>query len=605
MDSSKLNDRSLWVAADTETDGFEAAYDGSRVMHCMQVVLDGEAYILREREDIQHVLTHYVPCFVNAKFDVGVLRCHGYTVNTYHDIAVANYHLIGARSSENNSLNTMAETYLGQQKLEKPRDWAVFDEEAERYALQDALLTDGLLDKVLTTLQNMTIAWECYVNIDLAYIDTLVEMHNNGVHVNAAELTPLVPTYEAQIAEVVKQHAKIYGFRRGKCDDVTKAMRVNGAPMIREVVNGAVVNRRAKCDIEPLGLRGSDRQYILNTFHKSLANVLPRTNDGRIKTDKNTLTKITDMCPAASMWLEYESRSKQLGTFLLPLIEQSSSGNSVIRASIHNYNTRTGRLSCSHPNLQQVPAQGDRGEEVRRAFTAPPGYKVVVGDLDRIELVVLAYYLRAVLGEDKLVKRLLSGDVHQQNADAWMCSRDASKRGIFLTVYGGGAAKMSIVVNLAVEQCRNVLSALNNDLRLDEYRAYFVEEGMRNEGYIVNYFGRRLYIPELLDSDKSERASGRRKCGNYPIQSTAGDVFKYMQNAALRERVKHGLVGDRAWQALVVHDEVIYIVRDDVVDDFVNTVTPCYNSAAIFDGIPVSLTFGVGDNWYEAKKAGG
>lgn len=604
MDLTRLNRRDLWIAADTETDGFEAAYDGNRVMHCMQVCIDGKAYVLRERTDIQYVLDNYVTCWVNAKFDIGVLRAHGYSVTDYHDIAVANYSLIGARSSENNSLNAMALHYLGKQKLEKPRDWAVFDEQAEEYAKQDVLLTDGLLDKVLTALQQMPHAWEMYVNIDLPNIEPLVEMHTNGVYIDANVLRPLIPVYETHIEDVVNEHTKLYGFKRGKIDNTSGVLKVGGMPMIVETVNGKRVNRRAKCDLEPRALRGSDRQWVLNKYYPHLVPHMPRTADGRIKTDKHTLATIAELCPAAELWMEYETRTKQLGTFLLPLIEQSSA-NSVIRASLHNYNTRTGRLSCSSPNMQQVPAQGERGEEVRRAFTAPPGYKVVVGDLDRIELVVLAFYLRELLGEDKLYKRIISGDVHQQNADAWMCVRDAAKRGVFCIVYGGGATKLALVLKSPVDVARQTLSAINNDLCLEAYRNFYVEQGARNDGYINNYFGRRLYIPELVSDDKSERASGRRKAGNYPIQSTAGDVFKYMQNNALRERVKHGLVGDVAWQALVVHDEIIYIVREERVDEFVQVVTPCYNSVDVFAGIPVSLTFGVGDSWYEAKKAGG
>jgi DNA polymerase I-like protein with 3'-5' exonuclease and polymerase domains len=160
------------------------------------------------------------------------------------------------------------------------------------------------------------------------------------------------------------------------------------------------------------------------------------------------------------------------------------------------------------------------------------------------------------------------------------------------------------VLKCDVVTASRILSAINNDLSLESYRAYFVEQALRNDGYITNYFGGKLYIPELLDGSKAVHASGRRKAGNYPIQSTAGAVFKLMQNRAYQLRVKLGYVNERAYQALVVHDEVIYIVRNDIVDDFINDIQPCFNSADIFPGVSVSLTFGVGANWYAAKENG-
>lgn len=605
MNYELLNDTSLWVAADTETAGLEAAYDASCKLHCLTVYINDRVRVLTTPDEIQEALDCYVLCFVNAKFDVAVLRTHGYHIEHYHDIAVANYQLMGARSATYNSLDGMANHYLGKSKLPKPDNWAVFDDKAKRYAIEDCSLTQELIEHVLLPLKDMPLAWEYYLNVDLDYIETLIEMYTRGVRVNAADLLPLVPVYEERIAEVVHEHTLLYGYKAGEIDRCnTKDWRiVGGMPMKTDVVNGKQVNRRARCTLQPLSLRGNDRQSVLTRFYPHLASVMPRTQRGDIKTDKVTLASISAMCPAADLWLEYEDRSKQLNTFLLPLIElANANSDGIVRAQLHNYNTRTGRLSCSKPNLQQVPAYGDKGAEVRKAFTAPPGYKVLVGDLDRIEVVVMAYYLKALFNHPVLAERLLQGDVHQLNADAWMCSRDAAKRGVFTVIYGGGPGKLAMVVKTSIEAARKIIGSITADFMLDAYRGWFVEQAIRNDGYVSNYFGGRLYIPELLSRDKQEVASGKRKAGNYPIQSTAGAVFKYMQNNATAKRREYGFVGDKAWQCLVCHDEVIYIVRDDVVDDFIREIEPCFNSTEIFDGVAVRLKFGIGDSWWSAKK---
>jgi DNA polymerase I-like protein with 3'-5' exonuclease and polymerase domains len=608
--TGKLNDASTWRAADIETQGLQSAYDKRCLIHCLTLYTDDEAHVLTERVDIQSAIDQYTLCFVNAKFDVASLRTHGYHIVNYHDIAVANYTLCGHRSSSFNSLEGMAQHYLQRGKLSKPASWQVFTDEMADYAREDVTLTHELIDFVLLTLQESNAHWNYYINVDLAYVESLIEMYVRGTYVDVNELKPLVPTYEANIEDIVKQHTALHGYKRGLADVVKGDTwtTVGGMPMKRELITNelgksVMLHRRAKCDIVPYSLRGGDRQLILTERYPHLANVMPRTANGSIKTDRATLQSIEPHCPTASLWLDYETRTKQLSTFLLPLIDLSSRDANV-RCSLHNYNTRTGRLSCSEPNLQQVPARGERGAEVRRAFVAPPGYSVLVGDLDRIELVVLGYYLSALLNHNVLIDRLKLGDVHAQNSEAWGCDRDGAKRGVFCIVYGGAATRLANVLKCDVVTASRILSAINNDLSLESYRAYFVEQALRNDGYITNYFGGKLYIPELLDGSKSVHASGRRKAGNYPIQSTAGAVFKLMQNRAYQLRVKLGYVNERAYQALVVHDEVIYIVRNDIVDDFINDIQPCFNSADIFPGVSVSLTFGVGANWYAAKENG-
>jgi DNA polymerase-1 len=213
---------------------------------------------------------------------------------------------------------------------------------------------------------------------------------------------------------------------------------------------------------------------------------------------------------------------------------------------------------------------------------------------------VLAFYLLTLLNHGELAQRALS-DVHQLNADAWSCSRPAAKRGIFATVYGVGPAKLARVIRTNVNNAKSVLSAIRRDLRLDEYTDCFVEHARNNDGFIVNYFGLRMYIPELLSRDRNEREAGRRKCGNYPIQSTAGTLFKYMQIAARNVINESSTLAPNVMQTLVVHDEVIYLVKNDYVNEFIARVTPCYNSSTLLPGVNVALEFGVGKNWYEAK----
>lgn len=587
------------LACDLETQGLSAAWDKSCRVHSVGFCeVGGEPFLvdIDDSAQLQKLINENTLVFCNALFDVSVLATNGYLVNDYHCLSVLHYNLDGASSSDNHSLEGLSQRYLGKGKFPTFKDWSVFTPEMRQYALQDLRLTSELIPLILDGAESKP-GWSCYVNIDLPYINILSEMLRTGCLVNSDTLAELVPVYEEAIAEIEQRHTAIYGYERGKYHST--------ATVTAKMINGKIVKEtsRMRCDIVPKSLTGDSRQRILRQYHPAVAAAMPLTETGKIQTDKAALYSVAHLVPCAQLWLDHAEKSTQLNTFLLPLIKLAQTGR--VHTSLHQYNTRTGRLSSSNPNLQNIPANGEKGAEVRRAFVAKPGYKIVVGDLDRIELVVFGFLNQMLQDNSAIANRVNSGDVHESNRLAWGVKREIAKRVIFLLIYGGSVNRMVASCGMEPTAASNAYAQINADINLVNYQKIMTKLFVDGGGKMANYFRRILSIPEVLSSDRTVKSSGVRKAGNYCVQSTAGDVFKILQLRAYAALLKSDLPKEAWAQLLVVHDEVIYEVKEEFVEQFVAIAQPCYNDDKIFQGVTtVSLKFGVGDNWYDAKKGG-
>ena len=116
----------------------------------------------------------------------------------------------------------------------------------------------------------------------------------------------------------------------------------------------------------------------------------PKKTKSGYSTDADTLEKIREDHPIVEKILEYRTLAKLKSTYadgLLPLVKEDGR----IHASFNQTVTATGRISCSDPNLQNIPVRTEIGREFRKIFVAPKGYKFVDADYSQIELRVLAH----------------------------------------------------------------------------------------------------------------------------------------------------------------------------------------------------------------------
>jgi DNA polymerase-1 len=244
--------------------------------------------------------------------------------------------------------------------------------------------------------------------------------------------------------------------------------------------------------------------------------------------------------------------------------------------------------------------RADDAYNIRKCFIAPEGYSLVVGDLNRIELVVLAYYLELVLGFTGMSDAVRAGeDLHQTNADLWQCERRVAKTVIFCLVYGGGANKIAHLTDISVKEAKQVIKRIYDTTPIQELKEKLISHARKKKGCFKDVLGRLLKAEGILyDRQSKEYARAERQCFNYLIQGSAASIFKYLQNEA------RDLYGYR--QLLQVHDECIYEVPTDLAQLACEHLTNVFTNDTILSTnnfkVPITCSFHFASNWYDAKE---
>lgn len=338
-------------------------------------------------------------------------------------------------------------------------------------------------------------------------------------------------------------------------------------------------------------------------FEKLDLPVVKRTKTGP-STDASVLEQLAaDGHDVPRLMLEYRELEKLRGTYVeaLPRLVLPSTGR--IHTSFNQTVAATGRLSSSDPNLQNIPIRTALGREIRRGFIAAEGCRLLGADYSQIELRVLAHFS----GDAPLVDAFREGrDVHRQTAavifdvpvDVVTAEQRARAKTInFATLYGQGAFSLAQQLGVSREEAQAFIDAYFE--RFSGVRAFLdaqVEQA-RERGWVETLMGRRRPVPELRSSNWNVRQFGERIAQNTPIQGTAADLIKQAMldiDQELRAR------GDDARMLLQVHDELLFEVPVDVLDD-VRELVVARMEGAVELKVPLVAEWGVGETWYDAK----
>lgn len=323
--------------------------------------------------------------------------------------------------------------------------------------------------------------------------------------------------------------------------------------------------------------------------------------------------------PLCEHLLEY-SKSTKLLTFCdgLAQVRPDSSATlagvkgGIVRPSYNQCATRTTRLSCSGPNIQQIPSRDKTGKLLRKMFTAKPGYTLLVGDQSGFQLRIVAAYMSYYFGDGRLAECFNSGeDVHQFFADIYGIPRKIAKNVTFGWLFGAGVSKMTATANrgnpnpISTSVVRGALDSLVDRMpAMPGVKQLFIDHANSNRGVVHDWLGTRYVIPELLSKDKGTRASGERKVCNYVVQGFEASWFRHLQNKCADIVEAYG-----GRQAFVVHDEVGYEVPCEVADLLIpelNTImSPAFSEYCPepddVHGLRLECEFNKGGNWYDAK----
>ena len=299
--------------------------------------------------------------------------------------------------------------------------------------------------------------------------------------------------------------------------------------------------------------------------------------------------------PIVEMVLNYRTLAKLNSTYCEGLLKVIADDGR-IHTNFNQTETRTGRISSTEPNLQNIPVRTELGREMRKFFCAKDGWVLVDADYSQIELRVLAHIAQDKNNYD--IHASTASQVFNMPADMITpIMRSRAKAVNFGIVYGIGAYSLAKDIGVSNKEAslyiKNYLSHYSG---VDEYMKNIVEKAKR-DGYVETMFGRRRYLPELASGKHMLRAFGERVARNMPIQGTAADIIKIAM-IKVNERIKKE--GLRARLILQVHDELIVESPQDESMRVAMLLQEEMENAVKLD-VPLTADAAIGKTWYDAK----
>lgn len=318
-------------------------------------------------------------------------------------------------------------------------------------------------------------------------------------------------------------------------------------------------------------------------------------------TDAETLEKLTEYHPIAGKILEYRSLTKLFNTYVKGY-EGCIAADGRMHTTFKQTETRTGRISSADPNIQNIPVRTELGRNFRRFFVAGEGKTLVDADYSQIELRVLAHIAK----DEAMIKTFCEGgDIHTETAASvfgmpaeWVTAemRRSAKAVNFGIIYGMEAFSLAKDIGTSLANAKQYIADyFSHYSGVKSYMDNSVAQAER-DGFAVTMFGRRRFIPEILNSNKMIKALGKRIAMNTPIQGTAADIIKIAMVKVYR-RLKEQLPEARL--ILQVHDELIVEVPEQLSARAVQILREEMEGAVKL-AVPLIADAKEGKSWYDA-----
>ena len=514
----------------------------------------------------------------NFKYDLMVLERAGARVSGMaFDTMIAEW-LINP-SSKNLGLKNLAWARLGQRMtpisdlIGKGKKQITMDqvplERAAPYACADVDMTHRLAAILEAKLKEKHL-WSLFTELEMPLMAVLAAMEMNGVRLDAAQLERMSEELAGRLAEVESRIHKI----------ADHTFNVNSPMQLSEVL------------FQELGLPTQGLRKTKTGYYSTAASVLERFQEDH---------------EVVALVLKYRKLSKLKSTYVDALPELVNPETGRLHTSYNQTGTTTGRLSSSKPNLQNIPIRTELGRQVRRAFAAEPGWKLIAADYSQVELRVMAH----ISGDKGLLDRFARGeDVHAGTAAAIMDvpldqvtsdMRRVAKVVNFGLSYGQTAYGLARATGLTQAEAENFIKAYFE--RFPKVREYIDTTKViaTRQGYVETLLGRRCYFPELLPGSRANhhvRMAVERAAINAPIQGTAADIINIATirlHRALRERDL------RARMILQVHDELVVEAPEDEVKIVAPLMRQVMEDAFELEA-PLQVDLKTGENWEEMEE---
>jgi DNA polymerase-1 len=349
---------------------------------------------------------------------------------------------------------------------------------------------------------------------------------------------------------------------------------------------------------QPFNL-GSPKQLQQILFEKLELPVIRKTPKGQPSTAEDVLRELAENYELPKLILEHRSVSKLKSTYTHTLPAQINPYTGRVHTSYHQAVAATGRLSSSNPNLQNIPIRTSQGRKIRQAFIAPKGQVILAADYSQIELRIMAH----LSGDPGLLKAFHEGvDVHRATAAEVFAEtyetvtdqqRRAAKAINFGLMYGMSAFGLGRQLDISRPKAQEYMDTYFS--RYPGVQTFMEEtrEQAREKGFVETLFGRRLYLPEINSGNMMRRQGAERAAINAPMQGTAADIIKIAMI-----NVDDWLQTSRPGARLLmqVHDELVFEVEEEQLDEVRKSVIAHMSAAAILD-VPLVVDAGFGPDW--------
>ncbi|PLX80940.1 MAG: DNA polymerase I [Desulfuromonas sp.] len=506
----------------------------------------------------------------NAKYDLLVMRRAGINVaGLSFDPMVASY--LARPAAKSHGMDALANDLLGYRTISyeevcgKGKNQTCFSEvEVERatvYAAEDADITLRLareLEPMLESSEQVAL----FRDIELPLVEVLAEMEWQGIRLDTGMLGSLSKTMAEQIKQL---ETEIYELAGGPFN-------VASPKQLGEVLFERLQLPRSK-----------------------------KTKTGW-STDVEVLKKLAEECDIAARLLDYRTLSKLKSTYTdaLPKLVNPETGR--IHTSFNQTVTVTGRLSSSHPNLQNIPIRTEEGRRIRKAFIPDEGNLLLSADYSQVELRLLAH----LADESTLKQSFAAGeDIHRRTASEVFEvfpemvtdeQRRQAKAINFGVIYGMSAFGLDRQLGIGRARAKEYIDRYFEHYgNIRQFMDRCIEEAKENK-FATTLLGRRCAIPEIDSRNGGLRGNAERNAINYPVQGSAADLIKVAM-IRIHARLRRENLASR--MVLQVHDELVF----DVPEKELGVMTELVRSemeGAMQLSVPLQVDIGHGVNWSDA-----
>ncbi|MCI5739262.1 MAG: DNA polymerase I [Ruminococcus sp.] len=412
------------------------------------------------------------------------------------------------------------------------------------------------------------------------------------VRLEQNEQLPLLESIEIPLAEVLASMEQIGVL-------VDKA----GIEQFNEMLTGKIAELQSRI-YELAGEEfniNSPKQLGEILFVKLQIPTKKKTKTG-FSTNAEVLEGLADEYEIVRCILDYRTLAKLKSTYCEGLLKVIADDGR-IHSCFNQTETRTGRISSTEPNLQNIPVRQELGREMRKFFKAADGNLLVDADYSQIELRVLAdiandQAMIDAFNKDTDIHTVTASQVfHMPEKLVTPLMRSRAKAVNFGIVYGIGAFSLSKDIGVTrAEADRYIKDYLHLYAGVDRYMKEVVEQA-KKDGYVKTLFARRRYLPELASSNGMLRAFGERVARNMPIQGTAADIIKIAMI-----RVYHRLKDENMQAKLIlqVHDELIVEAPEAEAQKAAQIVSEEMENACKMK-VRLKSDANIGKTWYDAK----